>query len=245
MALSSLAKIKRKKRARKHNIKQDYFTREIDKHIIKFIKTRSSKKRNEIFEENIRKAFTDLVSNLIFVYKASNLDLVSSLRDDCVRFLYSKIDTYDHKRASKAFSYFNVVARNWLFQKFNTNKKDEKKFIAIDESQAVDSLIFRSKEDYESSQYEFFDDQFMKYIIENLSSFRQACKEREQIVLDSIMCLLKNPDCVDIYNKKAIFIYLRNMSGLNAKQIAIALGKLKIMYYDVKKDWINNQAEEK
>lgn len=240
MALSSLALIKRKKQARKHNIKQDYFTREIDEHILKFIKTRSDSKRNEIFETKIKKAFTSLVNNLIFVYKASDLDTVSSLRDDCVRFLYTKIDTYDCERASKAFSYFNVVARNWLFQRFNSNKKDEKKFLDINDSQVTSSLVYKSKEDYDSEQLVFFDKDFINYIVENLSDIKLLFKEREQAVLDAILMLLKNPDSIDIYNKKAIFIYIRNMTGYNAKQVALSISKLKTEYFELKKAWIKN-----
>lgn len=240
MSISSLAKIKRKKLARKHNIKKDYFTREIDKYILEFIKTKNIEKRNKIFEEKIKKVFVTLVNNLIFVYKASDLEPSSSLRDDCVRFLYTKIDTFDYKKASKAFSYFNVVARNWLFQKFNSNKKDEKKFINMDDTCAVNYIIYKSKEEYDLNENVFFDSNFINYMIESLSNFKFVLRERDRIVLDAILTLLKNPEYVDIYNKKAILLYIKNMTNLNSKQITSSINRLKNEYYELKNKWIEN-----
>lgn len=236
--ISSLVKAKRRKKARKHNTPRDYFTKEVDIYIMKFIRARSDDKKNEIFEKHIKKSFTALVSNLIFVYKASNLDSISCLRDDCVRYLYTKIDTYDPNKASKAFSYFNVVARNWFFQKYNSDKRDEKKFLTIDDSQVSSSLINKSKEDFLNSHYDFFDRRFVDYVCENLEEFKNQLKPEEQRVLECILALLKNPDSIDVFNKKAVFLYLRNMSELNAKQIAVAIGKLKVVYFKLKKEWI-------
>lgn len=232
----------KKKRQKKRNCSRDYFTKETDKFIIQFIRARSDKKKNEIFESELKKVFTTLVNNLIFVYKVSDLDQVSSLRDDCVRFLYQKIDTFDAKKATKAFSYFNVIARNWFFQKFNNNKKDEKKFLAFDNTQVSDTIVYRSKEEFDSEQYDFFDKEFVEYITENLDIVKSECNDREKLVLDSIVFLLRNPDCIDVYNKKAIYIYIRNMTNLNPKQIAMAVSKLKSIYYDLKTKWINKQS---
>ena len=89
--LTSLSKKKKRRKPienKKRNTSRDYFTQETDKFIIRYVRSRSDKKRNEIFEKEIKKVFTTLVNNLIYVYKVSDLDQVSSLRDDCVCFLY-------------------------------------------------------------------------------------------------------------------------------------------------------------
>lgn len=237
---------KRKKRSKKNkkqrNTKNDYFTPETDKFIIQFIRSKSDAKKNAIFEKEIKKVFSTLVSNLIYVYKVSELDQVSSLRDDCVRYLFEKIETFEEKKATKAFSYFNVIARNWFFQRFNSNKKDEKKFLPVDSSQVSDTMIYRSKEEYESDQFHFFDKEFLRYLIENFVTLRAECKERERAVLDSIIHLLDNPECVDVYNKKAIYIYIKNMTNLNPKQIALAVSEIKEVYYDLKNKWIQKNC---
>lgn len=237
--------MKRRKKLseRKRSKKNDYFTDETDVSIIKFIRARSIEKKNKIFEQEIKKSFTTLVNNLIFVYKVGDLDTLSSLRDDCVRFLYQKIETYNPKKASKAFSYFNVVARNWLWQRFNSNKKDEKKFVSIDENHVANALITKSKDEFDNENNVFFDHNFIEFLIRNMEEIKSSCKEREQIVLDATITILENPEQIDIFNKKAIFIYLRNMTGLNAKQIILALNKLKVVYYDLKQKWVANRYE--
>jgi len=243
MTISSLALIKRKRRqrARKHNIKQDYFTKDVDKAIKRFLKSKNDDKKNEIFEKEIKKAFTCLVNNLIYVYKVADLDTTTSLRDDCVRYLYQKIETYDYRRASKAFSYFNVVARNWLFQRFNTSKKEEKKFMTIDDNQVLNCLVLKSKEDYDNTDKDFFDKTFITFLIDNMSEFKKSCKDREQLVIESILYLLNNPESIDIFNKKAVYIYVKNMTGINTKQIALALGKIRSIYFDLKEQWISQE----
>ena len=47
----------------------------------------------------------------------------------------------------------------------------------------------------------------------------------------------KEPDNVEILNKKAIYLYMRELTGLNTKQIATSLKKIRVKYYCFKKDW--------
>ena len=56
-------------------------------------------------------------------------------------------------------------------------------------------------------------------------------------VIRAIKELLGEPDNVEILNKKAIYLYMRELTGLNTKQIATSLKKLKVKYYLFKKEW--------
>jgi hypothetical protein len=58
----------------------------------------------------------------------------------------------------------------------------------------------------------------------------QLKKKNELQVLEAIIILMKNCDLVSIYNKKAVYLYLRELTGLTTKQIVVNLKKIKALY---------------
>ena len=62
-------------------------------------------------------------------------------------------------------------------------------------------------------------------------------KPNERKVLEAIKILLDNPDSIEIFNKKAIYLYIREITGLNTKQIVNNLNKMRAKYRTFKKDW--------
>jgi hypothetical protein len=62
-------------------------------------------------------------------------------------------------------------------------------------------------------------------------------KSNEYKVIEAIKILLKEPDAIEIFNKKAIYLYLREITGLNTKQIVNNLNRIRIKYKTFKNDW--------
>ena len=62
-------------------------------------------------------------------------------------------------------------------------------------------------------------------------------KTNEKKVLEAVKILLANPDDIEIFNKKAIYLYLREITGLNTKQVVNNLNKLRAKYGTFKKKW--------
>ena len=58
-------------------------------------------------------------------------------------------------------------------------------------------------------------------------------------VLWAINYLYENADKIEIFNKKAIYFNIRELTDLNTKQIVQVLKKLKICYIDFRQDWNN------
>ena len=48
---------------------------------------------------------------------------------------------------------------------------------------------------------------------------------------------MEEPDDIEIFNKKAIYLYLRELTGLNTKQVVNNLNKLRVKYRSFKSDW--------
>jgi len=48
---------------------------------------------------------------------------------------------------------------------------------------------------------------------------------------------MQDPDGIEIFNKKAIYLYIREITGLNTKQIVTNLQKVRTRYLEFKGDW--------
>ena len=104
----------------------DYFTRDTDKALEKFINSDNMEEKHVIFEKDIKPAFEKLIENLIFVYAFFKIDDVDTLKRECLADLYEMIPRFDPTRGTKGFSYFNVVAKNWFIQKTREKNKRNK-----------------------------------------------------------------------------------------------------------------------
>ena len=62
-------------------------------------------------------------------------------------------------------------------------------------------------------------------------------KPNEKKVLEAIRILLSSSDNIEIFNKKAIYLYMREITGLNTKQIVNNLNKMRIKYRAFKLKW--------
>ena len=67
-------------------------------------------------------------------------------------------------------------------------------------------------------------------------------KTNEEKVFRAIQVLFKESDSIQIFNKKAIYLYIREMTGLNTKQVVSNLKKFKVKYKDFKKNWDNGDV---
>ena len=66
-------------------------------------------------------------------------------------------------------------------------------------------------------------------------------KESEKKVYEAIKILLSSIDEIEIFNKKAIYLYLREITGMNTKQVVSQLNKIRKRYRLFKSDWNNGK----
>jgi hypothetical protein len=58
---------------------------------------------------------------------------------------------------------------------------------------------------------------------------------------DAMMILFEDADNIEIFNKKAIYLYVREITGLNTKQVVNNLNKLRVRYRSFRKNWDNGE----
>jgi len=161
------------------------------------------------------------------------------LRDDCKIWLTTILDKYNPNRGSKAFSYFSVVTKNWFIHKVKQNSKKIKKEVSYESlvtTGGADTLGASDKTvDYIEKRVEV---EFWSCLLSQIETWNSPnLKTNEKLVLDAVRVLMHNIDDIEIFNKKAVYLYLRELTGLNTKQVVNNLNKLREKYRTFKTKW--------
>lgn len=217
---------------RRKRTKNNYFTKVHEEAIVKYATSVSRQEKSQLYMSLIQPAFDEMVNKIIFTYKFNNLPNIDYLRDDCKIWLTTILDKYDPNKGSKAFSYFSVVTKNWFIHKVKQNSKKlrrETSYENIIENGGPDSLGTSSVTiDYVEKRSEA---EFWNLLLEQVHKWDTGnLKTNEKLVLDAVKVLLHNIDDIEIFNKKAVYLYLRELTGLNTKQVVNNLNKLREKY---------------
>lgn len=194
--------------------------------------------KEKIYMESIRPAFEKLIDNLLYIHASNLKGMNEEVRSDCISFLYETLKKFDASRGSKAFSYFNVVAKNWIIVKVRQKLKYSKQHISMDnkvtsEIEMIHAIVpdfaLRSQEIRKSIQ------------TEQLNRMLEEVKDRlinpnDLVCIDAIIYLFDHIDDLDLFNKRAIFVYLREMTSLPTKQISSSISSIKKHYRESMKD---------
>tara|TARA_Y100000356_G_C11005300_1_gene155512 strand:- start:97 stop:486 length:390 start_codon:yes stop_codon:yes gene_type:complete len=90
---------------------------------------------------------------------------------------------------------------------FNRNTSEEKN---LDDTSSFKGEVF-------TQMYEYWEDNFM-------SIFK---KKKDLAVVDAILYLMKNNKSIENFNKKALYILIREMSGSNTQHITRVINAMK------------------
>tara|TARA_R110002110_G_scaffold339912_2_gene550132 strand:+ start:427 stop:975 length:549 start_codon:yes stop_codon:yes gene_type:complete len=177
-----------------------------------------------------------MVNKIIFTYKFTNLPNIVELRDECKIWLTMILDKYDPNKGSKAFSYFSVITKNWFIHKVKKNSKQAKREVDFDQIPA--DLEKRHLVTYNGYETKREKGEFWKHLWEEIDSWDNGkLKPNDYKVLQAVKILLESSDDIEIFNKKAIYLYMREITGLNTKQIVNSLNKMRAKYRDFKGKW--------
>ena len=223
-----------KKRQQKK--KNNYFTKVHEVAIIEYASTEDRGVRSKLYTELIGPAFDELVDKIVYTYKFNTLPNIDYLKDDCKLWLITILGKYDPERKSKAFSYFSVITKNWFIHKVKQNSKRLKRDVQYEDvatSQTSDVMV--THHEYESSREQR---EYWQLLFKEIDSWENLkLKENERKVLEAIRILFNSIDEIEIFNKKAIYLYMREITGLNTKQIVNNLNRMRDRYRNFKKQW--------
>jgi hypothetical protein len=220
--------------------KNHYFTKVTEQAIIDYCATDNLNTRTQLYIEHIQPAFNELVTKIVYTYKFTSLENVDVLKEDCKVWLTTILGKFDPSQGTKAFSYFSVVTKNWFTHKAKQQTKKNRREIEYDSMiREIEAVSSGDNEDLFDEQE---DREFWQFLLVEIKSWENPnLKPNEQKVLDAILTLMQNVDQIEIFNKKAIYLYMREITGLNTKQIVSCLNKMREKFRTFKSKW--NEGE--
>ena len=220
----------KKKRKKKSKI---YFGTPVHNAIVEYNKSDDVAFRHKIYTEEIHAAFLKLAENIINTFKFSYFDYpFRDLQEEVVSNLVMNMHKFDETRGSKAFSYFSIIAKNYLILNNNANYKKMKSHDDISVMighGAVDEQIETSK------TTEIFE-KTVEYLDERLEKLFP--KKRDRHVASSILYLCQNKDSIDNFNKKALYIMIREMTDVQTSKITQVSNVFRRIYPRIQQEML-------
>ena len=204
--------------------KRMYFDEVVQDAIIQYNQSDNHGIKNKIYSEKIHYAFDKLAENIINTFKFTYFDYpFEDVKAEVVSFLVMNMHKYDHTKGSKAFSYFSIVAKNYLILHNNNNYKRLKIHDNID---VISNKTNQSTESEELAKDLLKD--VIEYFEENILDIFN--KKRDIEVAYAIIELFKNKDEIENFNKKALYILIREMTDVNTIHITSVVNVFKKHY---------------
>ena len=200
------------KKSNKKSTKKYYFTEETEKAIVGYCATEDLSIRTKLYIEQIQPAFNELVDKIVYTYKFTSLQNIDVHKDDCKIWLTTILGKFNPDKGAKAFSYFSVVTKNWFTHKAKKQSLKSRREIQYDsmikEVEATTAVGIKTiVEEREEQEY-------WQFLLKEVSNWQK-----------------------EIFNKKAIYLYMREITGLNTKQIVSCLKKMREKYATFKTKW--------
>ena len=208
-----------------------YFGPEVDLSITKYNSTESELQRSLIYQNEIKPAFEKLVENIIHTFKFYYTDgqSLQQVQHEVVSFLVEKLPKFKNDNG-KAFSYFSIVAKNYCIHK---NKKNYKKLTSHYPIDFSEEFNVADETEAETGLIEFVDN-FVYYWDENIET--SFTKKTDRELAGGIIELFRKREKIELFNKKALYIYIREMTDANTQQITrmvkVMKNKYRAMYMD-------------
>ena len=225
----------KKKRKKKSRI---YFGTPVQNAIIRYNNSDNPVIKNRIYREHIEAAFNKLAENLIHTFKFYYFDYpIEEVKHEVVAFLVIQMPKYQPDKG-RAFSYFSVVGKNWLILHNNNNYKKMKIHDKLDVLDYKRNLASeRSLSESDEFNMEFVT-QMLDYWDNNITNIFR--RQKDILVADSVLELFRRRMNIENFNKKALYIMIREMTGSNTQHITRVINQMKKYYFNMFEEFVHD-----
>lgn len=214
------------KKIKKQNF---YFTQETEDAIVLYNNTTDEAVRNELYVEKIHPVLYKMAEIMIHRFKFYNFDIPhEDVKHEVIVFLHDKLSKYDQSTGFKAYSYFSIVAKNYLIAENNKNYYQAQKKHSIDtidiERNIVNEVV---RNDFVEEQCDY-----INMYVEVMEKYLPMVfpKARDIQIADSVLYLFRNRENIENYNKKALYILIKERTGAKSQYITSVIKTMKDLY---------------
>jgi hypothetical protein len=205
-----------------------YFTKVTDVAISAYNKSENVAQREKVYRRFIYPAFMKLAENIINKVKPDYIDSTfQDLQTDLVTYLTARLDKFN-PNAGKAYSYYTRTSFNYLIaenQKAYSKLKSDSLEINIDEQRNIMTEIHN---DEMREILEYFMNAYIQYCYDNLNYIFSTSTDIH--VADSILHIFETREYIEDFNKKALYILIRERTNLETTNITRVVKTLKQIY---------------
>jgi hypothetical protein len=208
-----------------------YFPTETEAAIIKFNTATDPDVRERVYVNEIAKALDKLAENVInrFDFPYINVSF-DDLKSQVVSYLVTNLHKYTPDKG-KAFSYFSVVAKNYLILHNNNGYKEEKRSVSLSDAndafvsiEEVVTLEAPNPAQHEDAQ------EFVRLVVEywETNMTRIFRKKRDIDIANAVVELFRRADGIENFNKKALYVMIREMTDCKTGYITKVINKMRL-----------------
>ena len=196
-----------------------YFTDETEDAIVRYNASLDFDERSKIYGEEIHHAFFKLTQNIIHTFKFyyTEVDQIEHLQHEIITYLLSKIHLFDPSRGAKAYSYFGTIVKRWLILYNTKNYKKRIQKVDSEELDKNDDYRYNPGEEHVKNDLDNYIDLFVTHVSDNI--FELFPKGNDAQIADAVLELFRKRENIEIFNKKALYIYIREMVDAKTPKI--------------------------
>lgn len=223
-----------------------YFNVVTEKAIKDYINSESPIERNKIYNEKIKFAFNKLVENIIFSFGfKSKIEDYQTLKDKTIGDLVLKMNKFNPNIDKKAYSFFGTVAKHFIIMELKNENKNvslvnlDEEHTGTNQQYSTDIILTkfctyddaREKQEYKDVVLNFLRDEQKKYA---------KTYGIEEKILDAIEYAFTAQ--LDITNKKALFLFLRDHTDLTTPEISDFLKMFRPKFKEHMRKYFNGEV---
>ena len=209
-----------------------YFTQDTEDAIVLYNNTTDFEVKSRIYNDRIHYGFFKLTENIIHTFKFyyTEVDNIEDLQHEVITFLLSKIHLFNPERGAKAFSYFGTIAKRYLILSNQKNYKKRIDTIGLDALEEDEEHSYSIDDSSHDERLSMFIDIYTEHVTKHI--YTLFPKEYDAQIADAILELFRKRENLDIFNKKALYIYIREIVDVKTPKIT----KIANQLYDIFKE---------
>jgi hypothetical protein len=228
----------RGRKPRGSSVDKMYFTQDTETSIIAYNATDDYQTREDIYNNKIKYPFEKLVENIFNTFKFSYFETGPlDVQKETVAHLVSNIHKYDPSKG-KAFAYFSIVAKHYLIALNNSVYKRRNQHVEIGEEHDEHTVQLQTEDKhYKESEMKEFMNLMILFWENNVGKI--FTKQRDLDIANAVIELFRNSDRIDAFNKKALYLYIREISSCKTQQITKVINKMKQYQSNISRSYTN------
>lgn len=224
-------RVEKNTKKRKKKPKNYYFTLETENAIILYNALEDPTKRNIVFERYIKVPIYKLVESVFNTFKFMYFDdSDEDVQQSVVSEIILKLDKFQEGKG-KAFSYFSIVAKNYLIHANNKNYDMFNKHTLISkmpENWELEDDFWKRQRHRESNEFIQLMVSFWEDVIPDMFD-----KELDIEIAYAILELFKKSSSIETFNKKALYLYIREMTDCKTQYITKVVKVMKSIHTEM------------